>query len=82
MKMYTYSQARERLAAILDEAKTEEVIIRRRNGDQFVIAHQSARDTSPLDVPPIRTRATTRDIVEAIREGRERGGPGRGDGRT
>ncbi len=29
--------------------------------------------TSPFDVPPVRTKATTQDILEAIRESRERG---------
>jgi hypothetical protein len=29
--------------------------------------------TSPFDVPPVRTKATTEDILEAIRESRERG---------
>lgn len=72
MKVYTYTQARERLAVVLEEAKREEVVIRRRNGDQFTIVPRRSED-SPFDVPPIRTRATTRDIVDAIRESRERG---------
>ena len=72
MKIYTYTQARERLATVLDEAKHEEVIIRRRNGDQFrVVVHRPEK--SPLDVEPARSsRATTEDILEAIRESRER----------
>ncbi len=71
MKMYTYSQARERLASVLEEAKREEVVIRRRNGDQFSIVPRRPT-TSPFDVPPVRTNATTQDILDAIRDGRER----------
>ncbi|MCG8459367.1 MAG: type II toxin-antitoxin system Phd/YefM family antitoxin [Holophagales bacterium] len=71
MKVYSYTQARERLAAVLDEAKNEEVIIRRRNGDQFSISLRRP-ERSPLDVKPVRSRATTDDILEAIRESRER----------
>lgn len=29
--------------------------------------------TSPFDVPTVRTKATTEDILEAVRESRERG---------
>lgn len=71
MRMYTYTQAREHLASLLDEAKTDEVIIRRRNGDQFSVTLRRSTK-SPLDISPVRTRATTRDILEAIRESRER----------
>lgn len=72
MKVFTYTQAREKLAAVLDEAKRQEVVIRRRNGDQFsVVVRRPGK--SPLDVPAISTRATTQDILDAIRESRERG---------
>jgi len=72
MKLYTYTQARERLASVLEEAKKEEVVIRRRNGDQFTVRPRRPRK-SPFDVPSIRTRVTTEDILDALREGRERG---------
>ena len=50
MKVYTYSQARQRLSTLLDEARKEgEVRIRRRDGAEFVVSPvQSAG--SPLDV--------------------------------
>lgn len=73
MKLYTYSQAREKLAVLLEEAKSKEVVIRRRNGDQFTIRPRQPRK-SPFYVPPISTKVTTQDIVEAIREGREGAG--------
>ncbi len=72
MKIYTYTHAREHLAAVLEEARQQEVIIRRRNGDQFSIVHRR-QGTSPFDVAPVRTRATTQDILDAIRDSRERG---------
>jgi GGDEF domain-containing protein len=71
MKVYTYTQAREQLAELLEEAKREEVIIRRRTGEQFTVVLRRQK-TSPFDVPPVRTRATTEDILDAIRESRER----------
>lgn len=71
MKVYTYTQAREHLATVLEEAKRQEVIIRRRNGEQFSVALRP-QGTSPFNVAPVSTRATTQDILEAIRESRER----------
>lgn len=55
-----------------EEARREEVIIQRRNGEQFSVALRP-RGSSPFDVEPVKTKATTQDILEAIRESRERG---------
>ena len=72
MKVYTYSEARQRLSELLDQARKEEVVIQRRGGDSFsVILRRPTK--SPFDVPPIKTKATTRDIIEAVRASRERG---------
>ena len=73
MKVFTYSQARQALASVLDTARKEEVLITRRGGDTFSVTYK-ASSQSPFDVPGIKTRATTRDILEAIRESRSRGG--------
>ena len=43
MKVYTYSEAREKLSSILEESKTEEVVIKRRKGDMYTIVPQSTR---------------------------------------
>jgi hypothetical protein len=72
MKVYTYSQAREKLAAILDEAKTEEVVIRRRKGDLFTIAPKISPRRSPFDVKGLSTEITRKEIVSAIHESRVR----------
>lgn len=73
MKRFTYSEARQRLSEVLDTARTEEVLITRRGGDAFRIIYETSR-SSPLDVPPIKTKATTADILDAVRESRERRG--------
>lgn len=72
MKIYTYSQARQKLADILEESKNEEIIIRRRKGDLFSIAPKSPSRRSPFDVPGLRKKITREEILEAIRESRER----------
>jgi prevent-host-death family protein len=71
MKVYTYSEARQRLADVLNIAKTQEVVIKRRGGETFSIIYKK-NTKSPFDVPGIKTKATTKDILAAVRESRER----------
>ncbi len=50
MNVYTYSEARQRLASLLEQAAREgEVRIKRRDGQVFVVRPE-ARKSSPLDV--------------------------------
>jgi antitoxin (DNA-binding transcriptional repressor) of toxin-antitoxin stability system len=73
MKVYTYSEARQRLAQILDEAKAGgEVRIKRRDGTEFAV-RPVRKGRSPLDVPGVDSDVTAEDILVAIRESRERG---------
>ncbi|MBA4369611.1 MAG: prevent-host-death protein [Desulfobacterium sp.] len=71
MKVYTYSEARQRLAEVLNIARSEEVVIKRRGGETFSIIFKKNKK-SPFDVPGIQTKATTKDILTAVRESRER----------
>lgn len=73
MKVYTYSEARQHLADVLNIARTEEVVIKRRGGEIFSIIFRKSTK-SPFDVPGIKTKATTKDILTAVRESRERFG--------
>jgi len=71
MKIYTYSEARQRFSDVLNIARTDEVVIKRRGGETFsIILRKSTK--SPFDVPGIKTKATTRDILDAVRSSRER----------
>ena len=72
MKIYTYSQAREKLADLLEESKKDEVVIRRRRGDMFSIAPKLPSRRSPFDVPGLGKRITRKEILEAIDKSRER----------
>jgi prevent-host-death family protein len=72
MKVYTYSQARQKLADILEQSKKEEVIIRRRSGDMFSILPKSPSRRSPFDVPCLGKNIDRKELLEAIRESRER----------
>lgn len=72
MKVYTYSEARQRLAQILDEVRDGgEVRIRRRDGSEYSVQRVD-RVGSPLDVPGLDTDLSREEIVAAIRESRER----------
>ncbi|MCF8074877.1 MAG: type II toxin-antitoxin system Phd/YefM family antitoxin [Desulfotignum sp.] len=72
MKVYTYSEARQKFSAVLDIAKSEEVIIKRRGGETFKIIFTKS-PKSPFDVTGIKTKATTEDILETVRESRAGG---------
>lgn len=69
MKVVTYSEARRRLAELLDTARDEEVLIRRRSGEVFSLRRKPA-PTSPFDVPGVSVEATTDDILAAIQDSR------------
>jgi hypothetical protein len=70
MVVYTYSEARQKLAQLLDEALKEgEVRIKRKDGQEFVVKPVS-KEASPLDVPGIDLGLKAAEIVQFIREGR------------
>ena len=72
MKVYTYSEARQKLSDVLDRAKVEgEVRIKRRDGGEFVV-RPAQRRGSPLDVEGVDTDVTAEEIVDSVRELRER----------
>jgi prevent-host-death family protein len=71
MRVYSYSEARQQLASVLNRARREgEVRIRRRDGEVFAVRPAEGERDSPLDVPGVSVRITTDDIVTAVRESR------------
>ncbi len=70
MKVFTYSEARQNLSQLLILAQKEEVEIRRRDGATFSLTSKKKNEVSPFDVPGIRTKATTKNILDAIRNSR------------
>lgn len=72
MQVYTYSEARQKLAVVLQQAETSgKVIIRRKDGRTFALVPEKVA-VSPLDVPSIKAKVTAQEIVDFVREGRER----------
>ncbi|MCP4356669.1 MAG: type II toxin-antitoxin system Phd/YefM family antitoxin [Chloroflexi bacterium] len=71
MNVYTYSEARQNLASLLDQAAREgEVRIRRKDGQVFVLKVQP-KTKSPLEVEGIDLGISTQEILEFIDEGRK-----------
>lgn len=72
MKVYTYSQARQKLAKLLDDARQEgQVQIKRRDGQTFVIKPVEEKK-SPLDIAGVSTDISLDELNKAVRESRER----------
>ncbi len=73
MQIYTYSEVRQKLARVLEQAESMgKVLIRRKDGRTFALVPEQLR-SSPLDIPSIKADISTEEIVSIIRKGRERG---------
>jgi len=72
MQVYTYSEAEQKLALVLEQAEnTGKVLIWRKDGRTFALVPER-NISSPLGVPSINAKITTQEIVDIVREGRER----------
>ena len=70
MKVYTYFEARQSLASILDEAYRDGAVeVRRKDGRMFVMQTEPSK-ASPLDIKGMNLGVTTDEIVGFIRERR------------
>lgn len=72
MKVYTYSQARQKLAQLLDEARKEgQVQIKRRDGQTFILKPVKEEE-SPLNIPGVTVDIELEELNKAVRDSRER----------
>lgn len=72
MNVYTFSEARQKLAAVLEEAQNKGAVrIKRRDGSEFVISPVRP-SASPLDVQGVTLKLTAEEIVSVVRETRAR----------
>lgn len=71
MKVYSYSEARQKLAELLDQAQSEEVLIKRKDGTVFSVKSKREKN-SPFDVKGVQSKVTKKNIVDAVRESREK----------
>ncbi|OHC00349.1 MAG: prevent-host-death protein [Planctomycetes bacterium RIFCSPLOWO2_12_FULL_39_13] len=72
MTTYTFSEARQKLSSVLEQARNQgEVLIKRKDGSLFIVKPVSSK-RSPLDVAGIDVNLKADEIVDIIREVRER----------
>ena len=70
MRIFILTEARQKLASLLEQAaKYGEVRIKRRDGQVFVIRPQK-RKGSPLAVNGIKLKLSRHEILQSIEEGR------------
>lgn len=74
MNVYTFSEARQKLATVLDEAQRKGAVrIKRRDGSEFEVAPVRSQ-ASPLDVQGVDLGLSAEEIVSAVPgDARERG---------
>jgi hypothetical protein len=75
MKFFNYSEVQQNFSTVLDTAVNDDVIITRSDGSKFKIVFINKINTdlkSPFeDIKGIQTNVTMKDILEAIKQGRE-----------
>jgi hypothetical protein len=72
MNTYTYTEARQRLAALLTKAKKEgKILIKRKDGTIFKLKVVTDKK-SPLNVKGVNAKLKKKEIVDIIREVRKR----------
>lgn len=76
MKVYTFSEARQNFASVLENAQKEGAVrVNRRDGRAFTI--QPVQESpSPLAVKGVNLKLSRSDILAAVQESRKRAGGG------
>ena len=72
MKEYSFTEARQNFAATLEIARKEGVVcVRKKGGEAFHIRPATPK-SSPLDIKGVNLNLNVADIVDLVRQGRER----------
>ncbi len=72
MREYSFTEARQHFASLLEEAKKEgAVCIKKRDGESFYLKPVVPKK-SPLDIKGVDLEISSKEIVDIVREGRER----------
>lgn len=72
MREYSFTEARQHFASVLDEARKEGIIcIKKRNGEAFYIKPVISKK-SPLDIKGVDLGISSEEIIDIVRSGRER----------
>jgi len=72
MRVFTYSEAKQNFASLLNMALKEDVVITKKDGSRFkIIPVSNTKVKSPFDVQGIKSNIKTDEILDFIRESRE-----------
>jgi len=72
MTTYTFSEARQKFASILNQAQIEgEVLIKRKDGSSFIVK-PIKNIVSPLNVKGVNIKISKDDIIDVLQEVREK----------
>ncbi len=70
MKDFTFSEARQRLASVLEQARKDGAVrIRKRDGQKFILQPERS-SRSPFDVPGLSLNLGRDELLEIIRSSR------------
>jgi hypothetical protein len=73
MQVFTTSKARQNFANVLKTVTNDgKVLIKRKDGKSFLLTEYKNEKKNPFDVEGINISLSKTDIVECVREGRER----------
>jgi len=73
MRTFKYLEAQQNFSAVLNTALTQDVVIRKRNGQKFrIIPVKENINQSPFEVSGINTNMSTEEIVEILKHSRTR----------
>ena len=73
MIVYSYSEAEQQLSVLLETALRQgQVKLRNQNGQIFIISPEKPQKSSAFDIESLQVSISKSDILEAIRESRER----------
>ncbi len=70
MRIYTYSEARQKLSEVLKMSMTQEVLIARKDGNTFKILPQKESTKSPFYVEGLDNNIVLDDMLSAVKESR------------
>ena len=65
MKVYTYSESRQKLSKLLDIARSEEVIIKWRGGETFILVFKKS-PKSPFDVRESKQEQSPKTLLNQL----------------
>ena len=73
MRTYNYLEAKQNFSTVLNTALTQDVIVRKNNGQRFrIIPIKENINQSPFEVSSINTNITTEEVVETLKQSRAR----------